>query len=42
MQDRHAQFEGDTLRFRFTGKAGKEHVVELSDRRGERAGTMHA
>jgi len=33
MRDRHAEFEGSTLRFRFKGKGGKEHIVELHDRR---------
>lgn len=33
MLDRHAQFEGHTLRFQFKGKSGREHSVELSDRR---------
>src|SRR5205085_2783085 len=30
---RHARFEGATVRFEFTGKSGREHRVELSDRR---------
>jgi len=33
MQDDHAQFEGNKVRFVFTGKSGKEHSVELKDRR---------
>lgn len=32
-RDRHARFQGDHLRFEFTGKSGKKHVVELNDRR---------
>jgi DNA topoisomerase-1 len=31
--DRHAQFEGSIVRFVFKGKSGKQHVVELNDRR---------
>jgi DNA topoisomerase I len=33
LRDRHAQFEGDTLRLQFKGKSGKQTVVELSNRR---------
>jgi len=33
LRDRHAKFEGNTVRFRFPGKSGKEAVVELHDRR---------
>jgi len=34
LRDRHAEFEGSsTVRFRFKGKSGREHVVELDDRR---------
>jgi DNA topoisomerase-1 len=33
LRQRHAKLNGSTLRFEFTGKAGKQHVVELSDRR---------
>jgi DNA topoisomerase-1 len=33
LRDRHAEFEGDRVRFRFKGKSGKEVVVELNDRR---------
>jgi DNA topoisomerase-1 len=31
--DDHAEFEGDSLRFRFVGKSGKLHDVRLRDRR---------
>jgi DNA topoisomerase I len=34
LRDKHAEFEGtSTLRFHFHGKSGKEHVVEINDRR---------
>jgi len=33
MLDDHAQFEGDKVRFVFKGKSGKEHDIELNDRR---------
>jgi DNA topoisomerase I len=33
MRNRHAKIEGSTLRFRFRGKSGKQHTVEVSDRR---------
>jgi DNA topoisomerase-1 len=33
MLDRHARFEGSTLRFEFKGKSGRQHSVTLSDRR---------
>jgi DNA topoisomerase I len=33
MRNRHAEIEGSTLRFRFRGKSGKRHTVEVSDRR---------
>jgi DNA topoisomerase IB len=33
LQNRHASVEGDTVRFRYRGKAGKEQVNELRDRR---------
>jgi DNA topoisomerase-1 len=33
MRDRHASFEGGTVRFEFKGKSGKVHSVELHDRR---------
>jgi DNA topoisomerase-1 len=33
MQDDNAQFEGNTVRFVFTGKHGKAHDIELNDRR---------
>ncbi|MBV9173027.1 MAG: DNA topoisomerase IB [Chloroflexi bacterium] len=31
--DEHAQFEGNRVRFEFKGKSGKEHSIELNDRR---------
>ncbi|HEV7666858.1 MAG TPA: DNA topoisomerase IB [Chloroflexota bacterium] len=33
MLDRHARFDGGTLRFEFKGKSGKQHSVKLTDRR---------
>lgn len=33
LRDRHADVRGSRIRFRFRGKSGKEHEVELSDRR---------
>src|SRR5712691_4342456 len=33
MSDDNAHFEGNRLRFEFKGKSGKEHSVELSDKR---------
>lgn len=33
LRNRHVDIEGGTLRFRFTGKSGLEHEVELHDRR---------
>lgn len=33
LQNQHLRIEGTTLRFRFTGKAGKSHDVRVSDRR---------
>src|SRR5256712_7794995 len=33
VQNRHASVHGDTVRFRYRGKAGKEQVNELRDRR---------
>src|SRR5438093_11336482 len=33
MRDRHVNVFGSRLRFRFTGKGGKAHVVDLTDRR---------
>jgi DNA topoisomerase-1 len=33
LQNRHATVQGDTVRFRYRGKAGKEQVRELRDRR---------
>jgi DNA topoisomerase-1 len=31
MRNRHVDFSGDLIRFRFRGKSGKDHVVGLSD-----------
>lgn len=33
MQDSNARFEGNKVRFVFKGKSGKEHDIELNDRR---------
>jgi DNA topoisomerase I len=33
LRARHARLRGSTLRFHFTGKGGREHIVELHDRR---------
>jgi DNA topoisomerase I len=33
MRNRHAEIEGSTVKFRFRGKSGKNHSVEISDRR---------
>lgn len=33
MRDRHADISGSKLRFKFRGKSGVEHDIELSDRR---------
>jgi DNA topoisomerase-1 len=33
MRDKHVQIEGNTIHFRFKGKSGKLHDLELSDRR---------
>ena len=33
MRDEHAEINGNTLRFQFRGKAGKEHTVDVHDRR---------
>jgi DNA topoisomerase I len=33
LQNRHASVQGDTVRFRYRGKAGKEQINELHDRR---------
>ncbi len=33
LRDRHAQVEGSRVRFRFRGKAGRQHEVDLRDRR---------
>src|SRR5438128_4965315 len=33
MQDRHVTVKGDQLRFRFRGKSGRAHEVDMTDRR---------
>lgn len=33
MRNRHAEIDGSTVRFQFRGKSGKQHSVEVSDRR---------
>ena len=33
LRDRHVEVRGNTLRFRFRGKSGKEHALEVTDRR---------
>jgi DNA topoisomerase-1 len=33
MRDRHVEVEGSRLRFQFRGKSGKQHLVEIADRR---------
>ncbi len=33
MEDRHVQVKGSKLRFRFRGKSGRQHEVDVSDRR---------
>jgi DNA topoisomerase-1 len=33
LRDRHVEIAGATLRFHFRGKSGKEHTVEINDRR---------
>jgi len=33
MKDRHVKVKGSKLRFRFRGKSGKEHEVDVTDRR---------
>jgi DNA topoisomerase-1 len=33
MHDRHVEVEGATLRFQFRGKSGKQHAVDIADRR---------
>jgi DNA topoisomerase-1 len=33
LRDQHVDVEGSTLRFEFRGKSGKEHFVEIQDRR---------
>ena len=33
MQDRHVDVKGSKLRFRFRGKSGRQHEVDVTDRR---------
>jgi DNA topoisomerase-1 len=33
MQDRHVDVEGSKMRFRFRGKSGRDHEIDISDRR---------
>ncbi len=33
LRDRHVQINGEHLRFHFRGKSGKDHTIELDDRR---------
>ena len=33
MRDRHVEIEGATMHFQFRGKSGKEHSIELQDKR---------
>jgi DNA topoisomerase-1 len=33
MRDRHVQIDGSTVRFKFKGKSGKDHNINLTDRR---------
>jgi DNA topoisomerase-1 len=33
MRDRHATIDGSTVRFKFVGKSGKQHDIDLHDRR---------
>ena len=33
LRDRHVKISGHTLRFRFTGKSGKDHDLQVTDRR---------
>ncbi|MDX2240072.1 MAG: DNA topoisomerase IB [Leptolyngbyaceae cyanobacterium bins.302] len=33
MRDRHVKVDGSTIRFKFRGKSGVEHEIELNDRR---------
>jgi DNA topoisomerase-1 len=33
MRDRHVEVEGSKLRFQFRGKSGKQHTVDITDRR---------
>ena len=36
MKDRHVEVKGSKLRFRFRGKSGKEHEIDVTDRRTAR------
>ena len=33
MRNRHVEVEGGTIRFKFRGKSGKDHLIEVNDRR---------
>src|SRR6202022_551271 len=33
MQDRHVDVKGSKLRFRFRGKSGRDHEIDMTDRR---------
>ncbi|MBS1801964.1 MAG: DNA topoisomerase IB [Acidobacteria bacterium] len=33
LRNKHVDVEGSTVRFKFKGKSGKQHVIDLSDRR---------
>ena len=33
MRDEHAQIDGSTICFEFRGKSGREHEIDLNDRR---------
>ena len=37
MRNRHVEVEGGTIRFKFRGKSGKDHLIEVNDRRLARA-----
>lgn len=37
MRNRHVKIEGGTIRFKFCGKSGKDHLIVVSDRRLARA-----
>ncbi len=37
MRNRHVKIEGGTIRFKFRGKSGKDHIIEVNDRRLARA-----